>query len=1518
MSFESGGRADKYGNQYENRYLAKLLLRVLNEQLVSLQVEPLGPEGDGVEYISIDACGKKTYYQCKASNTTHNSWSMYDLTTHDVFRRSKKFVEGGTNHYYQFVSPLQYGELDELCQRARTNSSAEDFIRYQLTNQRLRDTFNDCAKYYELNPEDPPQLNQLVYILSHCYFEQVSSGQEALLDLNEHVGMLFAGKSDVARILLEQYANESGKFGVIITARDVIDHMKNRGIALRSWNLDDRILPRIDTLNSIYWGNYLPINNCLIHRSATDAVLKEIEGGHSVILCGKAGSGKSGCIQEVIEKLKVAHTLYLSIKLDKYTPIASADEFGRNIGLPESPVFCLNNLSAEMPSVLILDQLDSLRWTDKHSAVALDVCKEMIAQVAAINRAKEGILSIVFVTRTFDFENDTGIKALFTNRNPERDIAWKTITVDPLTNNEVEKIVGEQYALLSPRLKALLRTPSSLYVWSQLAENARTNSIASIDQLLTLWWDQLVQLCVSSGLQLTDITKCKDLLVSGVDRSSSFAMPVSLVTGYRPIINILISNGLLICSDMRVSFAHQSFLDYFIIHKALLEICADEKSAVDIIGPQNEQTPLVRYRVLSMLQGILDYDEKLFLEQCGKILLSDDVRYYFKCTVFEIIGQIDTPSQDVITLVEDYSSYPDWHEYVRQVVYYGHPPFIMRLNKESAENWLSEEGLSLLKSISHKSPDYVTSILGPLALVNNETDQKIFWALCHDANDDSDSMFVLRKKLLLHDPSLFRNFWGFGALFDTGSIRAVPLMCIILQSEAPQGINSLHFPDKKITVAYCNTNYALIVRELLPEICRATAAFHPQWPHYDYSDEYRRWVAREYNEDAVRSVVEIVKIALGRYAEVQPDEFFGQLSDLECTVSVVGHEIVSYAMEQLPTSCSDHAIQWLLSEFSANIFDYTGSEHDYLASCKRIIKKFSPWCTNRLFLELEHAICSWKDEPKRMVNIYQHRLETNQAKEYHPVYYAYWGHLQKALLPEMAQVRLSQPAKDLIAVLNRNPWIRDPFYYSGITCGPVKSVVSPVYKSPEKISDKSWINIISTPSSKMNGRWDRKEISEYYVEATHDSFSSSFSQAAKKQPLRFAKLSLLFQEDCYQGYICAVINALDNDNAVEFVDIELTCQVIRRFYHYSDSNVAIALARLIRSRASEEWPDDVVDILSWIAIEHPEPKADEYPVTSSDDPEHISPDSLITNSINCARGCALNAIAALLWEHHTLGIKLKDVVETACSDMNVAVRFAVIPCALAYYNIDPNFSFNIFRQLLEKDPRILAAPHAWELLSRDYSNNVLEYRKLLFSACNSSVDELENQAAGFVCAIAVFHADEEMLKFAMTNEFTHGQADRMCIQAASSFNRDEYHSTSKKVLIHIIDSHTGELNGLNRLFFDRCVLIERDKDFLVHLMESCHSVRLIHAFLDYLNKSDEDISAFADILCAIGTSIADAPSEWNSRLIVSDLIQTVIRLYDRGSQNPQIKSICLDIWDNLFRSNLQDIKPLSEMLDNFE
>lgn len=92
--------------------------------------------------------------------------------------------------------------------------------------------------------------------------------------------------------------------------------------------------------------------------------------------------------------MKQKEILYLAIMLDKEIPQKSADDYGKDLGLPQSPVYCLNTFAPGKPCVLILDQLDSLHWTSAHSATALDVCKEMIHQAEKINDKDKLLLTL--------------------------------------------------------------------------------------------------------------------------------------------------------------------------------------------------------------------------------------------------------------------------------------------------------------------------------------------------------------------------------------------------------------------------------------------------------------------------------------------------------------------------------------------------------------------------------------------------------------------------------------------------------------------------------------------------------------------------------------------------------------------------------------------------------------------------------------------------------------------------------------------------------------------------------------------------------------------------------------------------------------------------------------------------------------------------------------------------------------------------------------------------------------------
>lgn len=90
MSFEHGGRADKEGNTYENRFLARLFLQLINEELQYIQVEAVERNSDFAEFIAVDQAGTRRYYQCKASNGDSDHWRISNLRSYDIFSNAQK------------------------------------------------------------------------------------------------------------------------------------------------------------------------------------------------------------------------------------------------------------------------------------------------------------------------------------------------------------------------------------------------------------------------------------------------------------------------------------------------------------------------------------------------------------------------------------------------------------------------------------------------------------------------------------------------------------------------------------------------------------------------------------------------------------------------------------------------------------------------------------------------------------------------------------------------------------------------------------------------------------------------------------------------------------------------------------------------------------------------------------------------------------------------------------------------------------------------------------------------------------------------------------------------------------------------------------------------------------------------------------------------------------------------------------------------------------------------------------
>ena len=254
--------------------------------------------------------------------------------------------------------------------------------------------------------------------------------------------------------------------------------------------------------------------------------------------------------------------------------------------------------------------------------------------------------------------------------------------------------------------------------------------------------------------------------------------------------------------------------------------------------------------------------------------------------------------------------------------------------------------------------------------------------------------------------------------------------------------------------------------------------------------------------------------------------------------------------------------------------------------------------------------------------------------------------------------------------------------------------------------------------------------------------------------------------------------------------------------------------------------------------------------------------------------------------------------------------------ALVYYSIDSDFSVGIFKKIISEDLRVLGIPATWNILSRDYFRDPNFYRERIISACKSNFEDLAKEAAKQSCAIAIYFKDTQMKNFVMEYQYTMEQVNRVCRQAISSFNKEEFHDLSEKIILHFIDKFIDEINDLRWIFPE--IELPRDKSFLICLMNSNQGGYLINDFLEYLDEKVIDIEQFADILKTVGDKISLLETKQIKSLNMNNFIHCTIRLFDKGQDDSKIKNMCLDIWDSLYKVNHQDVRFIFNMIADHE
>lgn len=1507
MSKQVGGISDKQGNTYENRFLARNILRLISEDISSIVVEPTSEHTSICEFYTKDKDGTRKYYQCKCSNGTNDHWNPSDLQKFDIYKRTKKLLLRERSSLFVFVSPLPYKELDELCSRARQCQDASEFINTKLTNNQLRTWFAACEKYFDLSREDPEQLNILVNILSRCEFIVRPDDSECIADLNQIVSFYFLGKPDTTRILIENYVNDSSLYGVEITESKVLKFLSDKNIQSRKQIVTERIAPTIDRLNQKFSESYSPINSSIFHRDCTDKVISEIKAGNSVVVHGKAGVGKSGCVRELINYLETEEIDYLALQLDKDTPTDFADKYGQNLGLPESPVTCLYRFSGSKQCVLILDQLDALRWTAMHSSNAIDVCKEMILQTSGINMNSVSHISIVFSVRTFDYDNDVNIRSLFTDqKNETKTNNWAVIEVNSLSDDEVVSIIGKEYYSLPSRVQSLLHIPSSLYVWLRLDSIKRKNQYSSTQELVMSWWNQLQEDFSNKGNNKALLSNCIDEIVRAILGSGYYSISQSLLINYTKELDFLSSGGMLLVENNSVSFVHQSFLDTFFLSRDIYSLYNDNKSFSDLVFSWGIQTPVNRYRLSALLQNVIDSNQSMFVGLCREFLQNDGIHFYYKVAIFEIIGQFDSPNTELFDLIDEYYKDLLWHPIICRCVYTNHPLYIKHLSDINELDLLRDEDVTLLASIKKTNPNIVLSIISSQCEKKDIPDSLIMRIIGNEITDENKGLFDLRLKIYLNNNSYLLEI-NYIDLDHARPEHVIQIFEIVL--------NNFHFFQSKhiyLSISnrdqYCkdNADYILSIFDLL---CRSACNTPLAFVSPLIADKVY-WYPNSSREFLLREIVELVKSSLKALAINDPPRALDYVSLAGNYRNGIANELALSTLFDIPIEFSNSVIEWLLSDFDSHILDCVSDKRDYLSSCKRILKKFSPNCSMEIFSELENRIVNWKGEKEHFLKSYKNRLELNKSKKY--VYYPMWGHLQKALLPNLDQSRITKRTQDLIRVLNRNEWVVANKFHYGILSTPVKMVTSSIHDSAVKLSDNTWLRIINSDLP-VNHSFSIKKFKDFDCESSHEAFSRDLEICTKSNPERFAKLLLKFPLECYEGYYVAVLDNLHNSVELN-VDYDLLQAVVNHCIQIASDSIIIAVANVIRNNLELPWSEDTINYLLSIASGKYNTVNDELRMSEYLDPEKLSPEDLFMAMYNSPRGIVLLTLSNLL----SINPKYCDIfaptIKKITKDKNLIVNYSLVECAYAYYKYNPSFAMRIYNSAVSISPYALCERCSFWLMNRNLTTLKYYYFYKIKKGCSINNPSLTEQLATQVCATVIITksiiAKRFLFKFTWSNE----AINNICQQAINALSNDKYRIISQKIIAYCIEHNSGQIECLSQIFNPLLLNIERDKEFVNHIIRTHSSFDTIIDFIKFLNEQACDIADYLDALKTAVNSI-DNTAHWQDYMIEKELTKSIIKLIDELTGKKTSSEYCLELLDIIYKKRIFTDSAIIKLID---
>ena len=1515
MPFEKGGRADKQGNRYEINCIIYEMLKVLDETNYDVIIEALGTDEIGTDILVTTFDGQKEHQQCKARNASKEHWVISDLKSKDIFSVWKIQLNRDNKRRVSLVSPMACSFLFDLHNRAcNTSGKAEDFYSTQImkSSKEFQKFYKNFCAEMDLDYDKDVDVLKSIDYLKRIFYKQISE-YELQERINQNIQYLFSSEQEVVYNALLSFVVVEDILGKQITQSVLCDYFIKQGIALRLKDGDKRIAPRINEINREYRKNFRTLIDGFIYREEFDDCIKVIENEKSVIISGSAGHGKSGCTEAILNYCEERKLPCIAIKLDQRIPHKNCEIWGKELGFPDSIAYSIHRISRNENAVIILDQLDALRWTQTNSSEALAVCMELIRQVEYLNFERKKKIIIIFVCRTYDLENDNNINSLFKKEKTAED-DWKIVKVEELKDDVVKKIVGKYYEQLSIRLKKLLRIPSNIYIWQHLDKEEVYSDCLTTSHLIDKWFEQICRKSVIAGLQQKSVNETKTNIVDTLDRTGRLYVPKQILHVEEAGLDYLVSSEIITIQNNRVGFVHQSILDCFISQR-MMEKYFEGQDIENVIGEKCKQTPGRRYQVQMLLQNLLEYDSSDFILIGERMLISDDIRYYVKYVFYETLGQIQEPDDNIIQFVLDNCENEIYGKYLLNNVIFSRKQYITILRNQGVlEQWYSESKkkvivFNLLQSITPDLDKEDISFIKKHAFSDKDDDEQFMGCFLHDIIQESAEMFELRMMFYEHYPEYAKEVYiDVKSMMKQFETRTIRLISFWLQNKIKsQGRYVYRYEEELVDSddSFLIDNGEVVLNEFLSYIPKESG-----WEvkYSDWSGKY------EHKRSIERACVCLVKKATIALCGKSPERFWEYYEPYMGQGYHVFNEIILTGLAALSSLYSNRIMRYLSNNVDKNVFDYTSGAEDQLGFVKEVLKIHGSNCHKEELSMIEDAICRYISP--NASEWYKRRIEQNKQKGYPTVYWSFWGDLQYELLQCLPEERIRTKTNELLHVLDRRfHKVSSRYCNNNGHSGWVKSPVS-----DKNISKGQWLQIITNSKLKNRGQHRWVEVKGGFIESSYEAYASDFQSVVKQHPQEMINLVLENKERVLPVFVDSLFLGVEVSEKLEEVDFSLIERLLLEFPCDMNNHRASYFCGIVEKISDVNWSLEVMEQLINIALKHSNPELDNPNVTNLDDKEMKSCDMLHSNALNCVRGNAARAIGHLLWEDKELFSRFKDIIDGLTKDENPAVRFASLYALWPSYNIDRKWAGEKIIYLYESDIRMASfhdSKNMFFLLYPKYKERIIN----IINRCFESEDKQLVEMGGYaVCEFYIQHNEFETVVMSVESR-SEEQIKAILDMAVIYLKVNDYREVAKDIILAYKSIDMDVEFPLSKMFYDKYVDVKNDREFLREFMKTKVSRRTVRAFVHYLEENAVSIVDYADIVIQLCKNILQMEIEtlrkqWG---IEDEISKLIISLYDEtaNSSNMADKQIaykCLDLWDIMFERQLGSVREVSRKL----